>query len=163
MSKLFDMVNTLDETTADLYNAKLLLRSVCDNYFTSTAKGTDLTMLHAQYDTFSTLIHMAKNMLWDIVAEYRKLSDELLDYDKSRKEHENAPERDYMDDALYQIARAEEAVAVLDAALGNTNEPTTSKLISSGIDILNHALPEAGDIICEYVKQERDRRKKVTA
>ena len=80
---IYDTANELDDITSRLKEIERLLRSVCDNYFERTAEATHPAVLHGQYDIFSTLVHMAANLLWDIVDEYYALSGVLNDYNKS--------------------------------------------------------------------------------
>ena len=153
MSALIDTINKLDETTADLEVTDKILSLVCENYFSRTAEVTNATYLYDHYENYSTIVNAVKRQLWDIIDEYRKVSDELVAINKAAKAKKAIGERDYMDDTLYQILRAEEAVVVLEEALNQMGEPRIANMISVSIDILNQALPEAGNIISEYVKQ----------
>jgi len=99
---MYDNINTLDEVTNRLEDAKLILQSVCDNYFGYNEKGTDPTILHSQYNVFSSLVHCAKNMIWDIEKEYRDLSETLLAEWKAHKPKDEP--REYSPDFVKDIA-----------------------------------------------------------
>jgi hypothetical protein len=85
MPTINDYINKLDETTHKLEDAKTLLWSVCENYFSErkeTIREDTLkqAIVLSDYGTFSDLSYMAGRMLFDIVDDYRKLSDELSEY-----------------------------------------------------------------------------------
>ena len=82
---LYGYVNELNDITNRLEDAQILLRSVCDNYFGYTEKGTDPAMLYSQYSTFSSLVHMATNIIWDLEKEYESVSEKIFDVWKSMK------------------------------------------------------------------------------
>ena len=85
MSAINDYINELDETTHKLEDVKTLLWMVCENYLSERKEtvGEDSlkqAIILSNYGAVSDLSYMAGRMLFDIVDDYRKLSDKLNEH-----------------------------------------------------------------------------------
>jgi hypothetical protein len=85
MSAIWEMAIRIEDTTSKLENIETIMQAASDGYFDRNPSEISNHDKCRNYKIIADLFHMSNNILCDAIKEYRKTSEDMLDYNRAMK------------------------------------------------------------------------------